>query len=587
MAEINKSGLASQIENEIRDYFDRTVNLSDNNEYSQARLVRRISLFENQVYPTGKFDGQDNYKFWFDIQNPRINSEVKNIDYDTKNVRAYSELKGYVVPSLLVNLSLKEWMRQNGIAETINSDIEYGSAWGNVVWKKVKKGYERADLRNFYVINQTAECLDESPVIERHQFSQTDLKAYKGMWKNVEDAIKDCASDTYSVTAETRAKETTTPYYDIYERNGEVCVKDLKEFNGITPKEGDEDLFVMAKVIVVGSKGIQGNVDIKYVLFANELNKKMSDIYKEYHRGRYKGRWMREGIIELLFDCQVRANQIGNQIAQGLEWASKAVFTSEDKLAVQNITTDLRNGDILRTKATRQLEVRMQGLDQLIADWNRIIQLANDICNSQEVVQGIAPASGTPLGTTQLLNQNAGKLFDFLREKLAIPLSEIFEQWIVPDLIKELKLKKIIRLSGDSDILDRLLDVVVNSWYNDNLMAIGPHTKDIADALKEEQKKELKSRPELLMESLDSMWEGYKPSVVIDITGESLTLDADAQAIASLIALEGDLIRRTAMIEDVARMKGYDYAGLPKTPPAPPQPTQPLQPNQVMQPQNG
>jgi hypothetical protein len=94
--------------------------------------------------------------------------------------------------------------------------------------------------------------------------------------------------------------------------------------------------------------------------------------------------------------------------------------------------TDLKNGDYVRSKNLRQVEVRLQGFDQLIAEWNRLVQLANDIANSREVVQGITPASGTPLGTTQIVDANANKLFDFIREKLSIPLREIFEQWIVP-----------------------------------------------------------------------------------------------------------------------------------------------------------
>ena len=67
-------GLEGQIEREIQQYFSETVNISDSYDFSQQRLVRRVQLFESQTYTTGKFDSQNNYKFWFDIISPRIDA---------------------------------------------------------------------------------------------------------------------------------------------------------------------------------------------------------------------------------------------------------------------------------------------------------------------------------------------------------------------------------------------------------------------------------------------------------------------------------------------------------------------------------
>ena|SRR3990167_7132144 len=581
------AGLKAQIEKEIRDYLTKEVNLSQDVSFSQAKLVRRIALFESKTYPNGKFDAAGDYKFWFDIISPRVEAEIKNIDFDTKNILVYSDGKSDQLPDAISNLKLKEYLRTTGQAEEINSTIEEGAGWGNFVEKKVKGGYERIDLRNFYVINQTARTLDESPAIERHELSQSDLREKIGLYKNVEEVIKGCKQNSYAPTAETQSEETTTPYYEIYERNGEVCVADLMIEAGKEPTETDKNEYVLAKVVCAAVKS-SGNgtnsVEIKYILYAEKLTKKMSDIYKEYHRGRYKGRWFREGLYELLFDIQVRSNQIGNQLSKGLEWASKTIFYSPDKLLVQNILTDLKNGDIIKAAQLAHVPVRMDGFDQLVADWNRLIQMANDIANSREVVQGITPPSGTPLGTTALLNQNANKLFDFIREKLAIPFSEMFEEWIVPDLISDLKTKEILRLTGDSDMLGRLQEWVVNDWYLNNLFNIGPHTKEIADNLKAEKLEELKAKPELLMNGLENAFEGYKPRVSIIITGENSKIPELLNSYSIFIPLEVDPIRRQALIENAMRLQGIDVGSLPKsapealTPPPSLSPTRPTTP---------
>lgn len=566
--EDKKGGLMAQVETEIRDYLTGVVNISEAHEFSQAKLIRRIILFENHIYPRGKFDSEGNYKFWYDGITNRINGEVKNIDFDTKDVKVFSESKRYQLADILSNLKLKEYLREKGQAEEINSAIEEGAGWGNILWKKIiKKGYERVDLRNIYIINQAAENVDDTPIIERHQFSQSSLRAMKDIWDNVDNVIKGVSSKTYSKTEESQDTTTTVPYYDIYERNGEVKLSDLKEYRGEELKPGDDEKYVHAKVIVAGKKSTRSYPDIKFTLFAQETNKKNSDIYKEYHRGRYKGRWWREGLFELLMDIQVRMNQIGNQIARGLEYASKIIFTSEDKTIIDNILTDLRNGDLLNTREIKVVQVRMQGFDQLVADWNQIQRLADDIANSLEVVQGITPPSGTPLGTTRLLNINANKLFDFLREKLAIPYSEIFRTWILPKLVDELKAKEILRLTGDSNMLDRLYTFLVNDWYVRNLIRIGPHAPELGDLMKQQKLEELRTRPQLLMKSVKKFFDGYKPHAQIIITGENVNLVERIQTYSELAGIELDPVRRTAIIEFIMKLKGEDIDAFPKSTP--------------------
>lgn len=563
------SGLKGQIEAEIKQYLTEVVNIGENHEFSQAKLVRRISLFESHIYPTGKFDSQGNYKFWFDVITPAIDDEVKNVDFDTKDVTVYSPRKVDELPCIICNLALKDYMRNAGQAEEINSAIEEGAGWGNILWKKVKGSYERCDLRNTYIINQTARTVDETPIIERHPMIQSDLRAKAGVWENIPEVIQQCGTNTYKSTAENQESDTTVPYYEIYERNGEISVKDLKEVHKEKPAKGDEDKYVFARVVAAGKKGQATGVSIEYILFAEEMpGKKNSKIYKEYHRGRYKGRWWREGLYELLFDIQVRANQIGNQIAQGLEYASKTWFQTEDKLIYNNILTDLKNGDVIKsTKGVKQVEVRMQGLDQLIADWNRLMQMRNEIANSREVVQGDALPSGTPLGAYSMVNVNANKLYVFIREKLAIPFSQIFDEWWLPEMVRDITAQDVLRLTGDSDMLKRLQQVIVDAWYIDNLIAIGPHDDAMRDALKAEKLDELTKRPQLLMTGIRALFKGFEGQACVEITGESLNVDADVQTLSGLAQMEADPVRRQAIIELIARKKGVDFGALPKSAP--------------------
>lgn len=556
--------LIKKIEDEIRSYTEDNTEIFEGVKYSQYKLIKRIVNYESQNYPKGKLDSHNRYKYWFDIISPRVDSEIKNIDFDTKDIRVYSESDNDSVRVLIANAYLRKWLKDTKQSEKINDAVELGSSWGNVVWKKIKGDYEIADLRNLYVINQTAKSLNDTAVIERHEMTQAELRSKDGVWKNVSEVIKSCGSDEFSATKDSEKKGSKSPVYEIYERNGEISEQDLFEAQG--KSGGNPDKYFLAKIVAAGLNKNSEKTGDKYFLYAEPIDEMP---YKEYHRGRYQGRWFRTGIIELLMDVQTRSNEIGNQIAQGLEWASKSIFRSSDKVIAQNLLDDLTNGDIIRSADLQQVQIRMQGLDQLIADWNRLMQIADRLTNSHEVIVGEALPSGTPFRLGAMLNQNANKLFDFIREKLAISLSSLIEDWILPYLLKDLKAEEIVRITGDDDMLRRYYEILINSWYTRNLIVIGPHTEEEAQTLKDIKMQELLKNKEALVSLRREFWNNFKPRIQVDITGERVALAAELESYANFINLELDPVRRTALIELAMKKRGIDTEKLPKSPPQP------------------
>lgn len=85
--------ISKQISQEIDSFTNNSVDISEGISFSQYKIVKRISLYQNQVYLSGKTDSQGRYKYFYDIVSSRVNSEIKNIDFDTKDVRIYGEPK--------------------------------------------------------------------------------------------------------------------------------------------------------------------------------------------------------------------------------------------------------------------------------------------------------------------------------------------------------------------------------------------------------------------------------------------------------------------------------------------------------------
>lgn len=556
----------STLQQEITDYYGGAIEIAEGINYSQYRLVRRIYLFKNKVYPRGKIDKQGNYKYWFDIIKPRMDNEVKNIDIDTKDILIFSDnpVKDFA-PVFIANAQMKEYLWETGRAEEMNAVAELFSGDGNVLFKRVKGGYQTTDPLNTYITIQTAETVNDTAIIERHMMTQSEIRAKEGVWnqKAIDHVIKNCGGKTFSPTLRTGTRSTTSPFYEVYERTGEISEAALfeaqKREDGV---KGSDSKYILAKVICAGFT--DGGADEKNVLYAEALpaGKKMSDYYIEAHRGAYKGRWWREGMYELLFDHQIRANEIGNQLAKGLEWASKTFFRSKDIKTIQSLKTDLQNGDIIRSDDIQQVEVRMQGLDQLIADWNRLMQDADAIANSMEVISGGDLPANTPFRLGQLLDVNATKLFVFLREKLGNAYARVFREWELPNMVKDLKGKDIFRLTGNADLLDMFFEIAAQNWYMENLVEIGPHTPETAMLLKAQKVEELKKSDPLIKNSRE-IWDDVIQRLYVTITGENTDIGSQLETLANVLQFEQDPMRRAFLLDLIYKTKGIPM------PPAP------------------
>jgi polyhydroxyalkanoate synthesis regulator phasin len=217
----------------------------------------------------------------------------------------------------------------------------------------------------------------------------------------------------------------------------------------------------------------------------------------------------------------------------------------------------MQNGDVIITEDLSQIDVRMNGLDQLIADWNRLLTDADTISNNYEIVRG-ETKSGTPYSLGQLMDENAGKLFVVLRQKFAISYRKVFEKWILPKLIKSLNGEKIFRITGDNDILDQFREIAVNSWYMKNLVKIGPHTKEQAKEIKEEKLSEMKRIDPTIKNSKD-IWKNVKQRLHITITNENTNINDQIQSFTEFLGLEQDPDRRAFLLDTLYINEKYSY----------------------------
>jgi hypothetical protein len=545
------------ITNEIHDYLYGTVDIGDGIKFSENKLKRRINFYKNRYQQTGKIVDGD-YQYWYDLMYPLINSEVKNLRIDSKYIMVWS--KSPIVdfaPVYIANAKNAEYMEETGRADELAESVEDFAADGNVLFSKALNGYERCDMQNTYIINQSARTVEDTAIIERWVKDANWLKQRKGIYDHVDEVIKNCGNKFFSrIETNRQANNSQTKFYEIHKRTGILSEKDYLELKG--DKTGSEDRFVFTIVITAGLR--KGSNADRYILLAEDITgDKMTDWYTEAHRGAYKGRWWREGLVELLMDHQTRYNDLTNQIARALDIAMKVVFRSADLITINNARVAIDNGDILRSEDLSQIDLRVHNLDQAISDRNAALQDAQRVANAFEVVTGESLPSGTPFKLGMLQDVNANKLYTHLRKKLAIPYRRVYRNYVLPELVKKLKGEDIIKLTGDGTMLSKFNEIVANSWYWKNILKIGPHAPEQKDLLIKAKVAEL-SQMDPLIKNMKEIWEGVLPRLFVTIVGENYNLE-EQQTIINMLNYETDPVRRAFLMDYI-----YSSRGIPVPP---------------------
>jgi hypothetical protein len=457
---------------EIRDFETNGYQLTDKLFFNQYNTVQTIKTHQNKGFLTSLADGQTDDREFYDIISPMVETGVVNIDLDTENFEPYTVNEQHQAQQLVAKSLLNVFLKQSDESNNINSCEEAYIDDGNVVVRKIRewnKGsiYKQVQLQNLYVIDQTAETLEDSTVIEKAIFNQTQLRAMKD-WKNVEKVI-----DLGNMGSSNKV-----PLYEIFYRYGEMSIKDFNfvqsQLGGkeIITAEGDndEDDFIQALVIAARIKKDRRYNNVLMdgegiVVFLEELVPEVIKVspqleikkykpYEEAHFGKYCGRWMRQGYRETGIPYENRANELGNQIREIMKLAGKIVFWSGDnQIAGKNILSSIKNGQIIQTTGLNILNNQFPNLSLFSEEWNRNIDECQKALKSAEVASGETLPSSTSATAVAIQNQQVGKYYDFKREKMGIFFANIYKRWVLPTLLEKTTMQDKLEISGDPTFL--------------------------------------------------------------------------------------------------------------------------------------
>jgi len=532
--------ILTTIQKEVEDFKSKKITIIDKLQFSQWETIKRIYYYYLSAFESGDIDSQGDKKYFLNLVRNPCNVSTKAVDFDTKDINIQTAAGGNPLKTWFFQRDLKYWMKDKEFGKVLNRMFFELPIFGSVVLKVISGKPHFVDLRNF-MINQDADSLDQSSYItERHNYTPYEFKRIgkeKG-WDNVKETLKSFRSSK------------NNKFIQVYERYGEV---------------EDKGEYIYKRIVMAGKAGITDD-DVSedvvqqssYLLDETEVKRHP---YWEFHWEKIPGRWLGVGRVEILFDPQIRVNELTNLRAKATFWTALRLWQTRDDGVQRNLLTDVVNGEVLNTEdPLTQVDMSDRNLAVYPTEINRWMGTRDELTVSYDVVSGARLPAGTPLGSAKIAAGMAGAYFGQIRENIALDVKTLLYEAILPQFEKDMTPEHILRIAGeDLDKLNNLLEIrELNNQIIEFVKKKGViPPKGFIELKRVLIGESIKNMKEKFIKIRDNFYKGIKYDIDIVITGESI--DTSVRAANLLQALQAITADPTVLTDPAKKKIFYKY----------------------------
>jgi hypothetical protein len=465
--------------------------------FNQRETLRRINFYLASKYT----DRDDDALFW-NLSNSRITHFAKNIDLDTKDFLPYGEGEYNFFQAWALRKKFREWCRDNSFYLTLNDISEGLATYGSIVWKKEKvKGktiLKEVKLDNLY-FDQSIENIRDTNIVEKHFLSAQDLEDKRDVWKNIDEAIKKIKG---------------------------INRLEVWEYWGWYNEEGKSEY----------AHQIGCGYGDDYINLWEEKTKKDECPYFDFHLGRFRGRWLRVGVVERLFELQVSINKLVNWNEQASEIASLLLLKSTDPdFSGGNILTQAENGQVFSSSDLQQIAIDNRGLASFLQQMALIEAHADKLCLTPDIVQGEQSPSGTPFRTVAVVNANSKSAFTVYKQNLGEGIAKILLDEILPSIVKSWSKDEFIEMEEDDKDVEMYDQTALDMMLIDYKEKSGlDPTTEIEEKFKKDIANETKKNGRRVIPDFNFKW-----GIRITPTSESVDKQTQNDAMFNALQIQG------------------------------------------------
>lgn len=587
MSQLGKDDLQAKavalVKNEKNQWEDATAFITERVSFQMRNLLRQLRKNYWGVYdkPKDPVTGRD--KIWMPLTESIVESIVKNIDLDTKDITLRAKHVGAIGYTAIIRNKVKQILDEMNFGEILDKMERELCINGTAVWKtlpyKDKRGntlfnIKNVDLLNIY-IDPTAESIQKAyRFTERGLFTEDEVQSNK-KWMNTED-IK----GTYNLSpTESRLNNFTsgtsvsggTNLVDVWEMWGKIP-KSL-----ITGNSEDKDTEVDGHIIVSGLDSA-GKEKVHVV----EENKGGKKPYEEVWYRKVAGRWYGRGPAEMVMMLQLYQNTVVNiritrsYVSQlglfkikrnaGITPQMMSRLATNGAIAVQNM-------EDVQELITKEASSASYKDEEVASTW------AQKVTQAFEAVTGEQLPSSTTATSAAIQSRSANSGMEFIREGIGLFLARWMKDHILPEIGSTLKASEVVRLSGTVQELRELDEIAISSMILDEVEERNKKGQHVKPEQIESEKSRLRQKlngmgDNRFAEIINSI-DPSEYDVAVDITNEQIDKAVLASNLIQSLQLAPEF--KAVIMREIFDIMGLDARqledvsrGLPQAQIAPP-----------------
>lgn len=513
------------------------IEITDGWTWNMPDHINTTVLYKNSVFKTGKNDN----KPFKNITRPILNLQYRAEGFDVKDVLLYIDDSSKYFKSFLLKKYHEKWARENSLDTFIDELVESYIDFGGVLVKKRKgKRPEVVPWQRIAFVDQTD--IMNGPICEKHYYSPEELRqeSSKG-WKNINEVI--LLSQPQKTQSLVNSKKTNTPskYVEVYELHALLPKYYLNDEYGYYAEDSPKAELIRQLHICTFYTDEQGNK--QGITLWKGPEKELP--YKFLARDAIYGRALGLGGAEELFEPQVWANYGIIRVKELLDAASKVLYkTTDPAFANRNKTHSLESGEILVLEDGKDIGQidnfprSTQLFDNFIASWE---QHARQMGAANESILGESAAAGTPFKLQELITAESHSLHEYRKGKLAAFVDEIYRDWIVPHLAKDITNGTKFLVELDADEMQQIVEALVVSETNKVLFDLIVKGEEIFPEVIEGHKQRVR----------DEFRKGGNKRFIEILKGE--LKDAQMSVEINIVGKQKDLVGKTDKLVNIMR----------------------------------
>jgi len=445
------------IQNEKTAWEDGEVFITDKVSFYMNRVVKKarknyFGIFDKEYDPT-----TGRKKIFVPMTEWTVETVVKNIDLDTKDIKVRSKTGDYKIESLFKHI-LRSYLDKIHFGKTLNNLIRYVSLDGTAILKARKDGKKAyIDLidRNNIIVDPSAPSLDDSAsIIERVLYPTAEFIAFgeRNGYDNLDGIEETNKIDRTGFDRASANTKSEIPYVEVLIRYGYLPKRII---TGNDKDTGYE--YAMAVL-----SGIDGEAKV------HKIVKKKTHPYQEFKFKEVLNRFDGRGIGEMLFDIQAYVNEIvntrvnTNRINQLGLWEVRGNITPQQlkKLFQTSAIKTNQEGDIQRLN-TGTIDPSSYADENNAYGWGQRVTQAQ----REDEMAGDKPA------TNALIEERgASKAYDLVMEGIMLNLSKFLEEKFIPIVQEVLTEKELISITADPGDLMKIQEPFVRNYIYSKLL---------------------------------------------------------------------------------------------------------------------